>query len=186
MCAAEGSDWFWWYGDDQSAPGGDQPFDRVYLNQLRNVYLFAERAGANIRPPDFAPIIAGERGAAGVQGTMARSRGEMQTVTFKCNASAEKVPRAIFIAGNLPQLGDWTPNLIAMHDDGRGGDPRPNDGIWSITVEVPIGIEIQYKYCKSGARGVWISGEAFPVRNRTFIVTKKSSTPLILNDTFGK
>ncbi|MEK9136728.1 MAG: glycoside hydrolase family 57 protein, partial [Bacteroidota bacterium] len=26
MYAAEGSDWFWWYGYDQSAPAGDKPF----------------------------------------------------------------------------------------------------------------------------------------------------------------
>ncbi|MBM2841964.1 MAG: putative glycosidase, partial [Bacteroidetes bacterium] len=46
MYAAEGSDWFWWYGDDQSAPAGDKPFDDAYRIHLDNIYKFARRAGA--------------------------------------------------------------------------------------------------------------------------------------------
>lgn len=57
MYAAEGSDWFWWYGDDQTAPGGDKPFDTAFLTHLRNVYRFAAKAGATILWPGFAPII---------------------------------------------------------------------------------------------------------------------------------
>jgi alpha-amylase/alpha-mannosidase (GH57 family) len=59
MYAAEGSDWFWWYGDDQTAPGGDKPFDTAYLIHLRNVYSFARKAGSSIRWPGLAPIIRG-------------------------------------------------------------------------------------------------------------------------------
>jgi alpha-amylase/alpha-mannosidase (GH57 family) len=37
MYAAEGSDWFWWYGKDQSS-GNDEFFDEAFRSALRNVY----------------------------------------------------------------------------------------------------------------------------------------------------
>ncbi len=47
LYAAEGSDWFWWYGDDFETDY-KQEFDRLFRMHLRNVY---QRAG---RPaPDF-------------------------------------------------------------------------------------------------------------------------------------
>lgn len=38
LYAAEGSDWFWWYGDDHFSPHSDH-FDRLFRNNLINVYL---------------------------------------------------------------------------------------------------------------------------------------------------
>jgi len=43
---AEGSDWFWWYGEDH-ATGGDAEFDSLFRRRLRRIY---ELLGA--RPPD--------------------------------------------------------------------------------------------------------------------------------------
>lgn len=37
MYAAEGSDWFWWFGDDQDS-GSDHEFDDLFRLHLRNVY----------------------------------------------------------------------------------------------------------------------------------------------------
>lgn len=37
MYLAEGSDWFWWYGDDQDS-GVDEYFDNAYRELLKNVY----------------------------------------------------------------------------------------------------------------------------------------------------
>jgi len=34
---AEGSDWYWWYGDDHSS-GRDEEFDRLFRTHLKNVY----------------------------------------------------------------------------------------------------------------------------------------------------
>jgi len=39
---AEGSDWFWWYGDDHSS-AHDQEFDDLFRRHLRNVYRLLER-----------------------------------------------------------------------------------------------------------------------------------------------
>ncbi len=57
MYAAEGSDWFWWYGSDQNAPGGDGPFDRAFRTHLGNIYLFLQKAGIEIKGPGFPPLI---------------------------------------------------------------------------------------------------------------------------------
>lgn len=36
---AEGSDWYWWYGDDRTS-GNDDAFDTLFRTHLRNVYKF--------------------------------------------------------------------------------------------------------------------------------------------------
>ena len=56
MFAAEGSDWFWWYGKDQDS-GADVVFDTNFRLHLENVYRYAIKAGVNLRVPQFAPII---------------------------------------------------------------------------------------------------------------------------------
>lgn len=55
--AAEGSDWFWWYGADQTAPAGDKPFDLGFIAHLKNVYRFATLAGGTMPARTFTPII---------------------------------------------------------------------------------------------------------------------------------
>ncbi|MEW6510572.1 MAG: carbohydrate-binding module family 20 domain-containing protein [Bacteroidota bacterium] len=186
MYAAEGSDWFWWYGGDQSAPGGDRPFDAAFRKHLENVYLFARKAGSSIASPEFSPIIAERDGERPGQGTMAKGHRKLVTVEFRCDARAEKVDAAIYIAGNLPQLGNWTPNAVAMRDDGAGGDDVAGDGIWVYRTEIPAGTQVQYKFTNSGRRGEWVPGEEFPSRNRSFVVSRTAPMPLIITDIFGQ
>ena len=58
MYAAEGSDWFWWYGADETAAGGgDLLFDENFRLHLTNVYRYANLAGAQLTIPQFKPII---------------------------------------------------------------------------------------------------------------------------------
>lgn len=40
--ASEGSDWFWWFGEDQDS-GNDQEFDDLFRRHLRQVYRSLER-----------------------------------------------------------------------------------------------------------------------------------------------
>ena len=44
---AEGSDWFWWYGDDQDS-SVDEYFDKAFRTLLSNVYI-----ELNIAIPEF-------------------------------------------------------------------------------------------------------------------------------------
>jgi hypothetical protein len=43
VLVAEGSDWFWWYGDDHSSEH-DLEFDDLFRRHLRNVYTLLEKA----------------------------------------------------------------------------------------------------------------------------------------------
>ena len=45
LYAAEGSDWFWWFGDDQDS-GSDEEFDDLFRMHLRNALVFA-----GVKPP---------------------------------------------------------------------------------------------------------------------------------------
>jgi alpha-amylase/alpha-mannosidase (GH57 family) len=47
LYAAEGSDWFWWYGDDFDTAYKEE-FDRLFRTHLRNVWLLA-----GMTPPDL-------------------------------------------------------------------------------------------------------------------------------------
>ncbi len=192
MYAAEGSDWFWWYGEDQTAPGGDHPFDAAFLTHLRNVYTYARRAGGRIPDREFSPIIR-EGPASGPEtvpanaagGAMSQGTVRMRTVVFECDARAEKVTQGIFIAGSEDVLGNWRPNSIAMRDDGSGGDAAGGDGIWTLTVSLPVGKHIQYKFTNSGREGAWVPGEEFPSGNRSLVVGE-GLEPLIVRNIFGK
>jgi hypothetical protein len=42
MLIAEGSDWFWWYGDDHSS-AHDLAFDDLFRRHVRNIYRLLER-----------------------------------------------------------------------------------------------------------------------------------------------
>jgi alpha-amylase/alpha-mannosidase (GH57 family) len=76
LLIAEGSDWFWWYGDDHSTDH-DREFDDLFRRHLSNVYrllrkpvpeeLFASNISTSARPPQetrpsgpLAPTIDGE------------------------------------------------------------------------------------------------------------------------------
>jgi len=187
MFAAEGSDWFWWYGTDQSAPAGDRPFDIAFITHLNHIYDFAAKAGAKMPKRRFDPIIKTEASLERAQrGTMAQSKDDMVRVVFQCDAREDYVRRGIYIAGNLEALGNWTPNTVKMHDDGFSGDDAAGDGIWSLEIQVPVGTRIEYKYTNSGPAGEWDPGQEFPQRNRTYMVEKGSGPRVVLSDRFGK
>lgn len=52
LSIAEGSDWFWWYGDDHFSPHSDR-FDTLFRKQLMNVYRLL---GQDIPRELFEPI----------------------------------------------------------------------------------------------------------------------------------
>ncbi|MCC6477299.1 hypothetical protein IT157_09625 [bacterium] len=184
MYAAEGSDWFWWYGADQSAGGGDKPFEDAFFSHLRAVYRHMQEAGVKIETPEFAPILsAAKRDVQEAGGAMARNS-EMRQVRFECEARRIEVLRSIFIAGNRPEFSDWNPNVTALFDDGTRGDVKAKDGVWSLLIELPVGAEIQYKYTNSGEPGQWQPSEEFQQGNRAFTV-EAGDGPLVRHDKFG-
>src|SRR5262249_51418377 len=57
---------------------------------------------------------------------------EAVRVVFRVARGRYAVPRALSIAGSDRQLGDVAPNTVWLHDDGRAGDERAGDGVWSL------------------------------------------------------
>ncbi|MFH1681326.1 MAG: carbohydrate-binding module family 20 domain-containing protein [Candidatus Eisenbacteria bacterium] len=187
MYAAEGSDWFWWYGSDQNAPGGDEPFDRAFLTHIENVYRYAIDAGAAMEmPKEFPSLLGGGAVRREAGGAMARGSGETVPVLFTCDAAGRKVSDAIYIVGDRPELAEWTPNKVRMYDDGTQGDEKAGDGIWSAAFEFPAGSRVEYKYTDSGAEGVWSPSEEFPVENRAVDVRPAAGEArVVTRDVFG-
>lgn len=57
MGAAEGSDWFWWYGVDQNTGEGDTRWDRLYRAHLRQVYIELREAGFEVQTPEIPSLM---------------------------------------------------------------------------------------------------------------------------------
>ncbi len=186
MYAAEGSDWFWWYGTDQNAPAGDKPFDIAFITHLKNLYMFGEKAGGKFPKRDFKPIIAEKEQmlirASG--GTMAQSKKDTVTVVFLCDAKKIFVRRGIYIVGSHELLGSWKPNTIRMYDDNSLGDEVANDSVYTLVVQMTAGTELEYKYTNSGPSGIW-EGEEFPQANRKIIIDGSQSR-IVIKDVFGE
>jgi alpha-amylase/alpha-mannosidase (GH57 family) len=187
MYAAEGSDWFWWYGTDQNAPSGDKPFDIAFITHIKNIYKFAKLAGGKMPRRVFKPITANS-GADIVrvaQGTMAQSQADMVSVLFQCNAQDLYIRKSLYIVGNHEELGNWVPNKVRLYNDGTHGDNVSGDNVWALELSFPVGTEIEYKYTNSGAEGEWNPGEEFPYVQRKIIVEKTETGNMVLLDTFG-
>ena len=186
MYAAEGSDWFWWYGTDQTAPAGDKPFDLAFITHLKNIYKFAKLAGAKIPTRDIQPITQeAQVSPTPAQGTMARSREDLVVVSFRVDARELYVRKTIYIVGNHEKLGNWVPNKIRMFDDGTHGDEKC-DSVWTLDISLPPDTEIEYKYTNSGAEGGWNPGEEFPGLNRRLRTSAGIGEKQIIYDKFGK
>ncbi len=185
MYAAEGSDWFWWYGTDQTAPAGVKPFDRAYITHLTNIYKFARLAKAEMPEREFPPIVRETAPVDAFAQTMAQSREDVVTVVFQVDCRDMYVRKSVFIVGNHELLGNWVPNMVRMYDDGTHGDTK-GDSIWTLEVQLPPRTEIHYKYTNSGAVGSWDPGEEFSGLHRTIWVSDQKGSRQVLLDRFGK
>lgn len=180
MWAAEGSDWFWWYGVDQDAGASEVAFDRNFRALLASVGRWARVAGASM--PEFSGEtlleVAGDR-PAGAQGVMARV---LVPVVLTVRCEGIEVADRVFVVGSHRALGDWQPNLVPLADDGAYPDALAGDSIWSLEVPLPAGVEVEYKYTNSGTPGAW-GDEEFPGINRRLQVPQ---TGVRVEDQYGK
>ncbi|PIE17102.1 MAG: hypothetical protein CSA66_06770 [Proteobacteria bacterium] len=72
-------------------------------------------------------------------------------------------------------MGNWTPNLIAMYDDGTHGDAVAGDNFWTITLDLPWfdagdptarWVRITYKYTWGTQGALWTGSEEWPGNRR--------------------
>ena len=80
---------------------------------------------------------------------------EETSVVFRVYEGAYPVRERLSIVGNHPLLGNLAPNTVALHDDGRAGDERAGDHVWSLEAAFPAGTRLRYVYTNSGRSGRW-------------------------------
>jgi lysophospholipase L1-like esterase len=111
---------------------------------------------------------------------------DLTTVVFRVFRGSQEVPKTLSIVGTVSELGALVPNAIQMHDDGRDGDQKRGDGVFSYTVPFAAGRSLFYVYTNSGRPGVW-EGLDVPHIRRAQVPTVKDSTPVYLPvETFGQ
>jgi lysophospholipase L1-like esterase len=125
------------------------------------------------------PGEAGRAGGAG--GTKGTTR-----LVFRVSHGAYPVPTAMSIVGTAPQIGDNQPNLVAMHDDGTGGDERAGDGVWSFAAEFAPGTHLTYVYTNSGTRGRWEGLDVPHLRDVTVPASADGAPVYLPIETFGR
>jgi hypothetical protein len=88
----------------------------------------------------------------------------------------------VYITGNQDKLQQWTPNKVAMLDDGLPPDEVAGDGIWSLAVPFAPGTILRYKYTIGLPinEGNWYGTEEFPLTERGLEVTKDPSVKQVL------
>jgi lysophospholipase L1-like esterase len=111
--------------------------------------------------------------------------GEIEVV-FRVFADKWPVPKAMYIAGNHPKLGNMIPNKVVMYDDGTHGDQKAGDHVWSYSATFPARTNLFYVYTNSGEDGKW-EGLDVPFI-RSFTVEAKNGEVKLYSpiESFGK
>jgi lysophospholipase L1-like esterase len=107
-------------------------------------------------------------------------------VVFRVSRGNYAVARAIAMAGTNPQLGDVVPNTVWMHDDGRDGDERAGDGVWSLAAAFDSGTRLSYVYTNSGAAGRWEGLDVPHIRSVTIPASSDGAPVYLPVETFGE
>ena len=113
------------------------------------------------------------------------AHGEIEVV-FRLFADKWSVPKAMYIVGNHPKLGNLVPNKVAMYDDGTHGDQMAGDHVWSYSATFAPGTKLSYIYTDSGEEGKW---EGLDVPHiRSFTVEAKNGEQKLYRpiESFGK
>ena len=150
LLIAEGSDWFWWYGDDHSS-NHDADFDDLFRRHLRNAYDGARtrRFPKSSSPPTSAPARAPDRlepsgrsdadprrpghqlsgmGGSAVSGALARPAGAMHEVAATWSAS--RIERAASESVGIPVCACDSRELGAVISSSSRSARRPFRSAW--------------------------------------------------------
>jgi hypothetical protein len=97
-------------------------------------------------------------------------------VTFRVRVPAGMpAGDAVYLPGNIDQLGPWDPGKLRMTD--KGG------GIWEATITVLDGTEIQYKYTRGSWETVEWWGSITGTTNRSVTVNGGTTGTMLVDDT---
>jgi len=155
MLAAEGSDWFWWYGADQSSPN-EGAFDAIFRGTLKNVYeIIGEEPPPFLDASVLAPaaeVVAGPAGGAMARGDAAAKllAGPMPVEGGVLFSVEEASAGTVHLAG---EMNGWSTTATPLLDD-------DGDGIWTVVVKLEPG-SYEYKFAiDGGAR--WVEDKGNP------------------------
>ena len=115
MYAAEGSDWFWWYGDDMTSPSNDDtPFDSAFRGHLVGMFSAMNKAlqlmgKPTVQVPDFPPL-----------------------VQAKPKAPVGPFTTPPTIDGQILPSESWTSEAGVFQDADSGAVANPNDDIKTV------------------------------------------------------
>ncbi len=152
--AAEGSDWFWWYGDDQTSPL-EGSFDEIFRGTLSNAYTILGE-----EPPSFlsVSILRGSAASSG-GGVMARAADASEATLL---AGPVKLPDGYLFSIKRPDASSvnvagsfngWSTDAAPMSDD-------DGDGVWTAVLAIEPGT-YEYKFAIDGGT-VWVADEGNP------------------------
>ncbi len=114
------------------------------------------------------------------------SAGAAVPVVFRVYENGYPVPTRLSIVGNHQALGSFSPNTIAMHDDGTMGDEHAGDHVWSYRTMLPAGTRVRYVYTNSGAQGRW-EGLDLPHVREVLVTSPPGGGPMYLPvESFGR
>ncbi len=89
------------------------------------------------------------------------------------------------IVGNQDVFGNWTPNSVAMKDDGVAPDKVAGDGIWTFASTFVPGAGLQYKYTIGHPGESWGGTEEYPLTNRGYTVPTDGTRQVRVRDVFA-
>ena len=107
-------------------------------------------------------------------------------VVFRVYQGSYPVPTQLSIVGNHPSLGGFSPNTVAMRDDGTNGDEHAGDRVWSYRATLPAGTRIRYVYTNSGAPGQWQGLDVPHVREMQAAAQSDGGPMYLPVETFGR
>jgi len=94
-------------------------------------------------------------------------------VTFRVAAPADTPEKApLFLAGNLPQLGNWNAAGVQLN--------RQDDGKWSATLDLPAGAEIEFKITRGNWETVEKGADGQEIDNRKHTVNGDATIDVVV------
>jgi lysophospholipase L1-like esterase len=107
-------------------------------------------------------------------------------VVFRVYEGRYGVPKQLSIVGNQTGVGNFSPNTLAMHDDGTGGDEHAGDHVWTFKGTLPSGTRVRYVYTNSGAPGEWEGLDLPHVREVQVTAQPDGGAMYLPVETFGR
>ena len=108
------------------------------------------------------------------------------TVVFRVYEGSYPASRQLSIVGNQPAVGNFSPNTVAMHDDGKDGDEHAADHVWTYRATLAAGTRVRYVYTNSGGQGRW-EGLDLPHVREVQVKAPANGGPMYLPvESFGK